>query len=90
MRLNPHKQIVLPYPTGIMLELGNRCNLHCIICPREYRYGKNMDQGFMPLDRAYKVVDELYPYLDSIGLTGLRNTIVSAYVGSGTIYQKEK
>lgn len=90
MRLNPHKQAVLPYPTGIMLELGNRCNLHCIICPREYRYGKNMDQGFMPLENAYQVIDELYPYLDSIGLTGLGETLLYPHLLEVVQYIKNK
>lgn len=88
--LNPHKQLVLPFPTGVMLELGNRCNLHCVICPREYRYGKQMDQGFMPLERAYKVIDELYPYLDSIGLTGLGETLLYPHLLEVVQYIKKK
>lgn len=90
VRLNPHKQIVLPYPTGIMLELGNRCNLHCVICPREYQYGKNMDQGFMPFDKVCQVVDELYPYLDSIGLTGLGETLLYPHMLEVVQYIKHK
>lgn len=30
-----------------------------------------MDQGCMPLKKAKQIIDEIYPYLDSIGLTGL-------------------
>lgn len=89
-RLNPHQQVILPYPTGVMLELGNRCNLHCVICPREYRYGKQMDQGFMPLERVYQVVDELYPYLDSIGLTGLGETLLYPHLLEVVQYIKKK
>jgi radical SAM protein with 4Fe4S-binding SPASM domain len=64
------------YPSTIMLELNNHCNLHCTTCPREYAYGKQMDKGYMTLDQAKKVVDELWPYLDSIGLTGMGETFL--------------
>ena len=59
-----------------MIELGNVCNLHCNICPREYEYGKRMDIGFMPLDNAKNIQDQMIPYLDSIGLTGLGETMM--------------
>lgn len=87
---NPHKQLHLPYPTGLMLELGNRCNLHCIICPREYYFGKQMNQGFMKPEQVYKIVDEIYPYLDSIGLTGLGETFLYPELLEVCKYIKEK
>jgi radical SAM protein with 4Fe4S-binding SPASM domain len=64
------------YPSTIMLELNNHCNLHCTTCPREYAYGQQMDKGYITLDQAKKVVDELWPYLDSIGLTGMGETFL--------------
>lgn len=88
--LNPHKQVVLPFPTGIMLELGNRCNLHCTICPREYKYGKQMDIGFMSLQNACQVINELYPFLDSIGLTGLGETLLYPHLLEVVQYIKRK
>lgn len=42
-----------------MIELENVCNLHCNICPREYEYGKQMDIGFMPLDKAKNILDQM-------------------------------
>lgn len=87
---NPHKEVRVNYPTGLMLELGNRCNLHCIICPREYKYGKQMDQGFMSLENVYKIVDEVYPYLDSIGLTGLGETLLYPHLEEVVKYIKSK
>lgn len=63
-------------PSTIMLELNNHCNLHCTTCPREYAYGKQMDKGYMTLEQAKNVVDELWPYLDSIGLTGMGETFL--------------
>lgn len=64
------------YPSTIMLELTNHCNLACTTCPREYRYGKEMDKGSMRLDHAKAIIDQLWPYLDSIGLTGLGETFL--------------
>lgn len=73
---NRMKTSTVPHPTNAMIELGNVCNLHCLMCPREFQYGHEMDKGFMPLDKAKLVVDELIPYLDSIGLTGLGETLL--------------
>lgn len=64
------------YPSNVMIELGNHCNLHCITCAREYAYGKQMDKGYMLLGQARAIVDELYPYLDSVGLTGMGETFL--------------
>ena len=73
-----------------MLELTNHCNLHCTTCPREYAYGNQMDRGYMPPDKAKAIIDELSPYLDSIGLTGLGDTIVSPSGRSGPLHKTEK
>jgi radical SAM protein with 4Fe4S-binding SPASM domain len=64
------------YPSTVMLELNNHCNLHCTTCPREYSYGQQMDKGYIALEQAEKIVDELWPYLDSIGLTGMGETFL--------------
>jgi len=59
-----------------MLELTNHCNLRCTTCPREYDFGKDMDKGFISVEKAKAVIDELWPYLDSIGLTGMGETFM--------------
>jgi MoaA/NifB/PqqE/SkfB family radical SAM enzyme len=59
-----------------MLEVTNQCNLACITCPREYAYGDQMAKGFMDLEKMKKVVDDAFPYIDSIGLTGLGETFM--------------
>ncbi len=64
------------YPATIMIELTNLCNLSCTICPREYRYGKEMDKGMMAPEQAEQIIDEVWPYLDSIGLTGMGETFL--------------
>jgi len=66
----------VPHPSSIMLEITNQCNLACITCPREYAYGHQMDKGFMNLEKMKKVIDEAFPYVDSIGLTGLGETFM--------------
>jgi len=63
-------------PSTIMLELTNHCNLRCTTCPREYAFGKEMDKGYVSPELAKKVIDELCPYLDSIGLTGMGETFM--------------
>ena len=90
LRLSRDKATVVAHPTNAMIELGNVCNLHCLMCPREFIYGKEMDKGFMPLEKALRIVDELYPYLDSIGLTGLGETILYPHLAEVARYIKQK
>ncbi len=70
------KSTKVAYPSTIMIELTNHCNLACTICPREYEYGSKMDKGLMDIEQAKKIIDEVYPYLDSIGLTGMGETFI--------------
>jgi MoaA/NifB/PqqE/SkfB family radical SAM enzyme len=78
------------YPSTIMLELTNRCNLACTICPREYGDGKAMDKGQMSIESAKKIIDELWPYLDSIGLTGMGETFLYNEIEEIVDYIKKK
>ncbi|MEJ0103529.1 MAG: hypothetical protein WDO19_13680 [Bacteroidota bacterium] len=50
--------------------MTNHCNLGCITCPREYDYGKAMDKGTIQFEKMMKVIDEVAPYVDSIGPNG--------------------
>ena len=78
------------YPSTIMLELTNHCNLACTTCPREYDYGKEMDKGMMNIDHAKRIIDELWPYLDSIGLTGMGETFLYKEIEKIVDYIKTK
>lgn len=78
------------YPSTIMLELTNLCNLACTTCPREYSYGKAMDKGNMNVEAAKKIIDELWPYLDSIGLTGMGETFLFKEINEIVDYIKKK
>jgi radical SAM protein with 4Fe4S-binding SPASM domain len=68
------KSTKVAFPSTVMLELTTHCNLSCTICPREFDFGIRMDKGNMKVEQAMKVIDELFPYLDSIGLTGMGET----------------
>jgi radical SAM protein with 4Fe4S-binding SPASM domain len=70
------KSTKVAYPSSIMLEVTNHCNLACITCPREYAFGDAMAKGTIDLETMYKVIDEVAPYIDSIGLTGLGETLL--------------
>lgn len=74
--LHSIKSTKVAHPWSLMLEITNQCNLACITCPREYGYGEEMDKGFMKFDLFKKVIDEAFPYVDSIGLTGLGETFM--------------
>lgn len=78
------------HPSSIMLEVTNHCNLKCITCPREYAYGDAMDKGFMDISKLKKVVDEAFPYIDSIGLTGLGETMMYKDLENALDYIRSK
>lgn len=80
----------IPYPTTIMLELTNKCNLHCVTCPREYGYGKDMRIGVMETELAKKIIDETLPYIQSIGLTGMGETLFAPNLLEIAKYIKER
>lgn len=84
------KSTQVAYPSTVMIELSSHCNLKCTTCPREYGYGKVMDKGYMSVENAKKIVDELWPYLDSVGLTGMGETLLYKDIIEITDYIKEK
>jgi radical SAM protein with 4Fe4S-binding SPASM domain len=88
--LKSTKSTRVAYPSTIMLELTNHCNLACTTCPREYDYGKAMDKGSMSLITAQNIIDEVWPYLDSIGLTGMGETFLYKEMSEIVSYIKKK
>ncbi|MEO7427546.1 MAG: radical SAM protein [Fibrobacteria bacterium] len=83
-------QTKVAHPSTVMLELSARCNLKCTICPREHGYGEEMDMGLMEEAQARKIVDELVPYVDSIGLTGMGETLMYRKIDQMVDYIKSK
>ncbi len=84
------KSSTIAYPSAIMLEVTNYCNLHCITCPREYQYGLDMDKGSMNIELLRTIVDQAYPYVDSIGLTGLGEPLIYKDLPAALRYIKSK
>lgn len=84
------KSTKVAHPSSIMLEVTNHCNLKCITCPREYQYGEDMDKGFMNIDQLKKVIDQAYPYIDSVGLTGLGETLMYKQLPEALKYIRSK
>jgi MoaA/NifB/PqqE/SkfB family radical SAM enzyme len=74
------RSLKLPHPTSLMLEVTNLCQLHCVTCPREYALGSLMDKGHMGLESAKRLIDQNLVYLDSIGLTGLGETLLYPHI----------
>ncbi len=96
--MNKVRQLVLAlfrsthvaYPSNLMLELTNHCNLKCTTCPREHGYGQQMDEGRMPFAAFKAIIDEVHPYLDSLGLTGLGETLLYKDLQSAIEYIRGK
>ncbi len=88
--LKTFRSTKVPYPSSIMFEVTNHCNLACITCPREHDYGHAMAKGSIDLDKMKKVIDEVAPYIDSIGLTGLGETLLFKQLEETMKYIKKK
>lgn len=84
------KSTKVAFPSTIMIELTNHCNLACTICPREYSYGKEMNKGSMDVAQVKKIIDEAHPYLDSIGLTGMGETFIYKELEEVVDYIRQK
>jgi len=88
LKLSKSKKVA--YPSTIMIELTNQCNLACTTCARQYDYGKAMDKGNMSVSQAKKIIDEVWPYLDSVGLTGMGETFIYKDIEEIVDYIKSK
>jgi radical SAM protein with 4Fe4S-binding SPASM domain len=88
--LSKSKSLKVSYPSSIMIELTNHCNIKCITCAREYAFGDKMAKGFMDFEKLKGIIDEIYPYVDSIGLTGLGETFLYKRIDEAVDYIKGK
>jgi MoaA/NifB/PqqE/SkfB family radical SAM enzyme len=88
--LTKNKSLEVAYPSTIMIEVTNHCNLRCIVCPRETVHGNQMDKGYMNFGKLKMIVDQAYPYIDSIGLTGLGETFLYKDIVEAVKYIKNK
>lgn len=80
----------IAHPVSLMIELTNHCQLKCVICAREYEWGKQMDVGHMDFEKFKKIIDENYIYLDRIGLTGLGETLLYPKIVEAVNYIESK
>ena len=90
MLLQMSKSLAVAYPSSIMIELTNHCNIKCITCAREYAFGDTMAKGFIDYEKFKKIIDEVYPYVDSIGLTGLGETFLYKRIDEAIDYIRSK
>ena len=88
--LDKSKSLKVSYPSSIMIELTNHCNIKCITCAREYAYGDAMAKGFLDFEKFKNIIDEIHPYVDAIGLTGLGETFLYKRIDEAVDYIKSK
>ncbi len=90
VRLKLSNSLEVAHPSSVMIELTNLCNLKCITCAREYSYGAEMDKGMIDYELYKQIVDQLYPHTDSIGLTGLGETLLYKNLNGAVDYIQSK
>ncbi|THF53327.1 radical SAM protein [Flavobacterium supellecticarium] len=88
--LSAIKSTRVVYPSSVVLEVTNHCNLKCITCPLQYDSGQAMDKGLINVDSMLKIVDEVAPYVDNIGLTGMGETLINKNLEKVLKYIKAK
>lgn len=88
--LSKSNSLKVAYPSSIMIELTNHCNIKCITCAREYAFGDAMAKGFMDFEKFKSIINEIYPYVDAIGLTGLGETFLYKRIDEAVDYIKSK
>lgn len=90
MYLTAIKSTKMAYPHSIIIEVTNHCNLKCTTCPLQYDFGKAMDKGLINKNDIYGIIDEVYPYVDNISLTGLGETLINKNLVDILSYIKTK
>ena len=85
-RMNPE----VKRPVALMIEVTNHCQLSCVTCAREYKWGREMDKGHMDLEQFKRIIDENHVYLDRIGLTGLGETLLYPQLVEAVGYIRSK
>jgi len=56
------------FPKAVFLQITNRCNSRCLICPYKDTYAKEIEQ-IMPLELFQKILEDLTPeYTGQIGM----------------------
>jgi len=89
-KYNKDVSAAAPYPPTLNIELTNKCNLHCEMCPREHPYGSQLSPGEMPTLLAKRIIDECYPYLQSVGLVGMGESLFASNLREVAEYIKSK
>ncbi len=56
---NTNDYVTSYFPSRVILELTNQCNLSCVMCPRKYSKTKS---GFLSYELFKKVIDEISIY----------------------------
>ena len=87
--LHLRHQLSLRFPYAINLELTNRCNLSCNMCPRSNISG--LDVGDMDFELFKKVLDDLRPFIKwntSLTLVGLGEPLLYPKLAEAIAYAK--
>ena len=74
------------YPSQAQIEITNRCNLTCKMCPRDYF---NLLKEDMPLETFKKIVDRL-ENITLLTLTGWGEPLVHPHIFEMITYCKER
>ena len=63
-----HKEIFLPEPYVVYIELSGKCNLQCFFCPQSDESSKNIRRDNMSIELFHKVIDDLSCFKNKIKL----------------------
>lgn len=82
--------VLREWPSTVMVELTNRCQLHCITCPREYAFARErIAVGDMPLAHFKALVDRDLHRCGALSLTGGGETFLYPHLLEAVDYALE-
>lgn len=66
------------YPSKLFVETTSRCNLKCVMCPKQNRSGGSADGDLEP--DTFAALKEVFPHLDALVLNGIGEPLLNPHL----------
>lgn len=66
------------YPSKLFVETTSRCNLSCVMCPKQSSNGASLDGDLMP--DTFSALNAMFPHLDALVLNGIGEPLINVHL----------
>jgi len=66
------------YPTKLFVETTSRCNLNCVMCPKQNQSRTVADGDLAPV--TFEALDDLFPGIESLVLNGMGEPLLNPHL----------